>query len=390
MTELCNNVATPAKVYYTTTAQQQNTTPGANVQHPGTPVQMYATPQGTQVVNSPQGVIQINRQGGVQSTHTLLPAGTIIQGNNVISGNMVRSVAQPGIVVRGGLAPGTIVKGVQYHNTRGGLQTTSRGGIVHLQSSRGGIVQVQPTRGGIMQGTATRGGIVQVQPTRGGIMQGTATRGGIVQVQSTRGGIMQGTATRGGIVQVQSTRGGIVHGTATRGGIVQVATSTGGILQVQQSRGGILHNTTRGGIMQVAASRGGMMQTTLSQSRPAIIQSGVTMVPGTASNGGVVNIPQRVESSASASDEHIPRTTAAETLSVIDPVPQSPVQAQQLDYSPPSEPSDPVVEEPAIDIIISNVVCSFSTRCHLNLKNIAMHGSNVIYKRENSVSIIVL
>ena len=375
MTELCNNVATPAKVYYTTTAQQLNTTPGANVQHPGTPVQMYATPQGTQVVNSPQGVIQINRQGGVQSTHTLLPAGTIIQGNNVISGNMVRSVAQPGIVVRGGLAPGTIVKGVQYHNTRGGLQTTSRGGIVHLQSSRGGIVQVQPTRGGIMQGTATRGGIVQVQ--------------------STRSGIMQGTATRGGIVQVQSTRGGIVHGTATRGGIVQVATSTGGILQVQQSRGGILHNTTRGGIMQVAASRGGMMQTTLSQSRPAIIQSGVTMVPATASNGGVVNIPQRVESSASASDEHIPRTTAAETLSVIDPVPQPPVpqppvQAQLLDYSPPSEPSDPVVEEPAIDIIISNVVCSFSTRCHLNLKNIAMHGSNVIYKRENSVSIIVL
>ena len=43
-------------------------------------------------------------------------------------------------------------------------------------------------------------------------------------------------------------------------------------------------------------------------------------------------------------------------------------------------------EGPEINIDINNVVCSFATRCHLNLKKIAMEGVNVIYKRENGVS----
>ena len=45
-------------------------------------------------------------------------------------------------------------------------------------------------------------------------------------------------------------------------------------------------------------------------------------------------------------------------------------------------------EEPApeIDIVINNVVCSFSVRCHLNLKEIATHGANVEYRKENGVS----
>lgn len=42
-------------------------------------------------------------------------------------------------------------------------------------------------------------------------------------------------------------------------------------------------------------------------------------------------------------------------------------------------------EEPEIDIVISNVVCAFSVRCHLALKDIALHGSNVEYKRENGM-----
>lgn len=48
-----------------------------------------------------------------------------------------------------------------------------------------------------------------------------------------------------------------------------------------------------------------------------------------------------------------------------------------------------VIEEeddtPEIDIKISNVVSNFACRCHLNLKNIAMKGSNVVYKRETGV-----
>lgn len=38
--------------------------------------------------------------------------------------------------------------------------------------------------------------------------------------------------------------------------------------------------------------------------------------------------------------------------------------------------------DPNIDIFISNVVCTFSVRCHLNLKKIGMEGVNVEYKRE--------
>lgn len=42
-------------------------------------------------------------------------------------------------------------------------------------------------------------------------------------------------------------------------------------------------------------------------------------------------------------------------------------------------------ESPEIDIMISNVVCSFSVRCHLNLREIALNGCNVEYKRENGL-----
>lgn len=41
----------------------------------------------------------------------------------------------------------------------------------------------------------------------------------------------------------------------------------------------------------------------------------------------------------------------------------------------------------AVDIIITNVVATFRTRCHLNLRTIALEGINVIYKPEVGVSV---
>lgn len=41
--------------------------------------------------------------------------------------------------------------------------------------------------------------------------------------------------------------------------------------------------------------------------------------------------------------------------------------------------------DPEIDIVINNVVCSFSVRCHLNLRQIALSGFNVEFRRENSM-----
>jgi len=51
------------------------------------------------------------------------------------------------------------------------------------------------------------------------------------------------------------------------------------------------------------------------------------------------------------------------------------------------ETSEPQPEEVNLDISISNVVCSFSTKCHLNLKKIAMEGSNVEYHRQHGVCV---
>lgn len=45
----------------------------------------------------------------------------------------------------------------------------------------------------------------------------------------------------------------------------------------------------------------------------------------------------------------------------------------------------PNIEEPEIDIVINNVVCSFSVRCHLNLREIALMGANVEYRKENGM-----
>lgn len=44
-------------------------------------------------------------------------------------------------------------------------------------------------------------------------------------------------------------------------------------------------------------------------------------------------------------------------------------------------------EQPEVDINISNVVCHFNTKCHLNLRKVAMNGANVEYKREQGVSV---
>lgn len=43
-------------------------------------------------------------------------------------------------------------------------------------------------------------------------------------------------------------------------------------------------------------------------------------------------------------------------------------------------------EDDSVDITISNVVTNFSVRCHLNLRQIATNGSNVVYRRDQSVS----
>lgn len=63
---------------------------------------------------------------------------------------------------------------------------------------------------------------------------------------------------------------------------------------------------------------------------------------------------------------------------------QQPQQQQQGDPMAASKTTDPDAE-PELDIVINNVVCSFSVRCHLKLREIALNGSNVEYRRENGM-----
>lgn len=52
-----------------------------------------------------------------------------------------------------------------------------------------------------------------------------------------------------------------------------------------------------------------------------------------------------------------------------------------------SNPADGEDEEnqKEVDIVINNVVCSFNVRCHLNLRDIALRGINVEYRKENGM-----
>ncbi|XP_035233071.1 uncharacterized protein LOC118204882 [Stegodyphus dumicola] len=53
---------------------------------------------------------------------------------------------------------------------------------------------------------------------------------------------------------------------------------------------------------------------------------------------------------------------------------------EQIDVQDDSNEDTPVV-----NISISNVVCSFNVRCHLNLRQIALTGANVEYRRESGM-----
>ena len=78
-------------------------------------------------------------------------------------------------------------------------------------------------------------------------------------------------------------------------------------------------------------------------------------------------------------------TVRAPVLSA--PKPEAPSQASDAPSQASEAPSQATESSPQaeVDIVINNVVCSFSVRCHLNLRDIALRGVNVEYRRENGV-----
>jgi len=69
----------------------------------------------------------------------------------------------------------------------------------------------------------------------------------------------------------------------------------------------------------------------------------------------------------------------------LEAVEQPVVAASDSTTHPSNTEADTKKQEPDISIYVNNVVCSYSTRCHLNLRRIAMEGMHVEYKKENGM-----
>uniref|UniRef100_A0A182PQC2 TATA box-binding protein-like 1 n=1 Tax=Anopheles epiroticus TaxID=199890 RepID=A0A182PQC2_9DIPT len=78
-------------------------------------------------------------------------------------------------------------------------------------------------------------------------------------------------------------------------------------------------------------------------------------------------------------------TTTPTTITTNTPTETDPTSATELETKESITDNEPQEEQPEIDIVINNVVCSFSVRCHLNLHEIARQGNNVEFRRENGM-----
>lgn len=92
-----------------------------------------------------------------------------------------------------------------------------------------------------------------------------------------------------------------------------------------------------------------------------------------------------------SSEKNAATSSTQQVVTVLEQMPVSTSEAQSNESdknqvaSTGSTTEQEVEEEPEIDIVINNVVCSFSVRCHLNLRNIALNGFNVEFRRENGM-----
>ncbi|KAF7488272.1 TATA box-binding protein-like protein 1 [Sarcoptes scabiei] len=79
-----------------------------------------------------------------------------------------------------------------------------------------------------------------------------------------------------------------------------------------------------------------------------------------------------------------------DTIAEIDRISDNNIDDRQSQAIQEVEEDEQSNNEETVDITISNVVSNFSVRCHLNLRQIATRGSNVVYKREQSIILMKL
>ena len=268
------------------------------------------------------------------------------------------------------------------------------------------LVQQVPTRKVIVQRTAGKPGqpvIIHQQPasTSGPSIgqQRIINSQGVTVVRQQISGA-PGTAAQNVILRPAQRQQGIPPNTVfTKSQIIQ---SQNGQVRVVNPTSTISQTTTSQQQQQATVVRQVTSSNTTGGQPVIVRQSGQSLPPGSVivqrqgvnyilqpkANQQVVQT-QKVqvvqETSQASQNESVqakPQTVEAAS-SCPTSVTVHPVSKPATDQPSTSEEQE---EEPQVDIDINNVVCSFNTRCHLNLKKIATEGLHVIYKRENGVS----
>ncbi|XP_040175957.1 TATA box-binding protein-like 2 [Anopheles arabiensis] len=118
--------------------------------------------------------------------------------------------------------------------------------------------------------------------------------------------------------------------------------------------------------------------TTTGNSSSIILASNTTTIITSSSSSTTTS-----SSSSSGTTTNNSTTITTNTPTESDPTgADTELSLETKETSPDNEPQE---EQPEIDIVINNVVCSFSVRCHLNLHDIARHGHNVEFRREHGM-----
>ncbi|XP_049298068.1 TATA-box-binding protein-like [Anopheles funestus] len=190
------------------------------------------------------------------------------------------------------------------------------------------------------------------------------------QQPSTSGVVTSAVGSTSAVSSDSGHHQSIVGGMINHNSLMFATTTTTTNHQQQLS---VISNTSPVGGGGVAEKKPAALNTTR-------IDSDGTILTATETSSGSSIVASNTIISTSA-------TSAASATSTDTPTDSDVTGATELslETKEPNPDTEPQEEQPEIDIVINNVVCSFSVRCHLNLHDIARQGNNVEFRRENGM-----
>ncbi|XP_034139941.1 uncharacterized protein LOC117590977 [Drosophila guanche] len=170
-----------------------------------------------------------------------------------------------------------------------------------------------------------------------------------------------GSSTGGGVRYFsQFSKGGVSSSSSSSSSTTTTTTTlVHQHLQHQQRSNGELYANGRLGLMRIKTEQHEFLMDSLTAIKPELINE---------TKHKAAQAPAPAPAAAAAVE-----ATAAES--------QPAAEAEDA----PMGPQEASGDDPELDIVINNVVCSFSVRCHLKLRDIALRGKNVEYRRENGM-----